>query len=205
MNEETDAINFKDKVIVVLAAGCTEGRELSRMVANAGARVVVVDREESVGNNIARFSPDRIEALRLDSLNPAHCQLFNDTWGREPLDLLIQCQPLRAPERLGASVKAIPVIARGLANGLKKGRGRVVVLFRNTLSKEDAGQMALVRALEALPELMQAESWAAEIRVTGLMLPKEGAALKGLHSMLRTLMEHETPIAPGVVIPLASN
>src|SRR6056297_2235813 len=155
-----DAMELRDKVVVVLAAGCAEGRDLARMTARAGARVVVVDHDERQVNAIASLAPDRIEALRLDLFKPYHCRAFYEAWEDEPLDLLVQCQPMRAPHRLGAAAQAMPAMAQGLARGLARGRGRVVMLHAAATVTQDAGQQALTHALEVLPGLMQAAPWA---------------------------------------------
>ncbi|MRU13976.1 hypothetical protein FDP25_00875 [Roseovarius sp. A21] len=197
-----DAIDFRECVVVILAAGCAEGRDLASMSARAGARVVVVDNDAAEVNAIARLAPDRIEALHLDVLNPAHCRVFCEAWGDEPLDLLIQCQALRAPHRLGAAAQSIPAMTEGLAKGLARGRGRVVTLHRSAEVVENVGQRAMTHALEALPWLMQATPWAKGLRVTALRLP-EGRAHHGLRMAVRGMMARDTPFAPGVVLPLS--
>ncbi len=198
-----DAMEFRDKVVVVLAAGCTEGRDLARMAARAGARVVVVDHDERQVNAIAALAPDRIEALRLDLFKPAQCRAFYEVWADEPLDLLIQCHPLRAPHRLGAAVQAMSAMAKGLAGGLARGRGRVVMLHSAVEAGQEAGDKALTQALEVLPGVMQAEPWAKALWVTGLRLPGNGAAPMGLRQALCAVMARDGAFAPGHVLPLA--
>lgn len=198
-----DATDLRESVVVILAAGCAVGRDLAQMVARAGARVVVVDSEEAEVNAIARLAPERIEALHLDVLNPSHCRIFCEAWGDEPLDLLIQCQPLRAPHRPGAAVQAIPAIAEGLAGGLARGRGCVVMLYRAAPEAAGAGQRALIHALEVLPGLMQGATWARGLRVTALRLPEAGDAQRGLRAAVRAVMARNPPFAPGVVLPLS--
>lgn len=197
-----DAIDFRESVVVILAADCAEGRDLALMSARAGARVVVVDSDAAGVNTIARHAPDRIEALNLDPLNPAHCRVFCEAWGNEPLDLLLQCQALRAPHRLGAAAQAIPVLGKGLAKGLARGRGRVVMLHRSAATVENLGQRALTHALEALPGLMQAAPWAKGLQITALRLPK-GRAQHGVRRAVRAVMARDMPFAPGVVLPLS--
>ena len=198
-----DAIEFRDRVVVILAAGCAQGRDLARMAARAGARVIVVDHDERQVNAIAAFAPDRIEALRLDLFKPAQCRAFYEAWENEPLDLLVQCQALRAPHRLGAAAQAMPAMAQGLSRGLARGWGRVVMLHTAASATQDAGQKALTHALEVLPGLMQADPWARGLRVTALRLPADGAAPKGLRMAVRALMMRDVPFAPGHVLPLS--
>ena len=198
-----DAGEFRDKVVVILAAGCAEGRDLARMAACAGARVVVVDHDAEQVKAIAKTAPDRIEALHLDALRPAHCQLLGTTWAAEPLDLLIHCQALRTPHRAGAAVQGIAALTEGLSKGLTQGRGRVLVLFWPAAPDAGPGPAALVQALEALPPLMQAESWAGGLAVTGLRLPRTKATVKSLRRVVCGLMAEDTAFAPGVVLPLA--
>jgi len=194
---------FRDKTVVILAAGCAEGRDLARMAARAGARVVVVDHDAERVKAIAQTAPDRIEALHLDVLRPAHCQLLGTAWADEPLDVLIHCQALRTPHRAGAAVQAIAALTEGLSEGLAQGRGRVLMLFRPAAPDAGPGPAALMQALEALPPLMQAESWAVGLAVTGLRLPRTKAALKGMRRVVCDLMADDTAFAPGLVLPLA--
>ena len=194
---------FRDKIIVIFAAGCAEGHDLAQMAAGAGARVVVVDHNGAQANAIATTEPAQIEALHLDVLRPAHCRLFSAEWGAEPLDLVIHCQPLRTPERVGAAVQAIPALSEGLAKGLARGRGRVVILYRAAPPKAGAGPAAMVHALEALPGLMQASDWATGLQVTALRLPEFGGTGHSLHGAIRALMGSDFPFAPWMVLPLS--
>ena len=203
MRASMDAGEFSCKTVVILAAGCAEGRDLARMAASAGAHVVVVDHDAEQVKAIAKIAPYRIEALHLDVLRPAHCQLLSTTWAAEPLDLLIHCQALRTPHRAGAAVQAIATLTEGLSKGLTQGRGRVPVLFRPVAPDAGAGPAALMQALEALPPLIQAKSWAEGLSVTGLRLPRTGASVKGLRRVVCGLMAEDTAFAQGVVLPLA--
>jgi NAD(P)-dependent dehydrogenase (short-subunit alcohol dehydrogenase family) len=198
-----DAMEFRDKIVVIFAAGCAEGRDLAGMAARAGARVIAVDHDAARANAVAKTAPDRIEALTLDVLRLAHCRLLSAEWGAEPLDLVIHCQALRAPDRAGAAAQAIPALTEGLAKGLARGRGRVVLLYRSVPPEAGAGPAALIHALEALPPLMQASAWAKGLRVTALRLPEFRGAGQTLRATVRALMAKDFPFAPGAVLPLA--
>jgi hypothetical protein len=199
-----DAKVLKDRVVVILAAGCAAGRSLALMAARVGGQVIVVDHDEAAVRTIAQCAPDRIEALRLDPLHPAQCRLFHEAWGDESLDLLICCHPLRAPHRLGAAAMAIPAVVQGLAGGLARGRGQVVMLHRAAGETDGAGQRALVQAFEALPGYMQSEPWAKSLRISALRLPATGAS-RGVRPMVCALMASDPPFAPGLVLPLVAD
>lgn len=203
MRVSMNAGDLRNKTVVILAAGCTEGHDLALMAARSGARVVVVDHEAEQVKAIAARAPDRIEALHLDVLRPAHCQLLGTTWAAEPLDLLIHCQALRMPHRAGAAVQGIAALTEGLSKGLTQGRGRVLMLFWPVAPDAGAGHAALTQALEALPPLMQAEPWAEGLTVTGLRLPRPEASGQSLRRVVCDLMAENTCFAPGVVLPLS--
>ena len=74
------------------------------------------------------------------SMRPDLCRRLGEIWADEPLAALIHLQPLRHPERIGATLTAIPALTRDLAGALRAGQGSVLTLFSApSLSKECFG------------------------------------------------------------------
>lgn len=157
---------------MIAAAGCDAGRCLARACAQAGARVIVLERDGARALAVARARPDRIETLALDALRPEHCARLGAAWGDTPLDLLLHLQPLRVPRRPGAAISAIPALSRALLPALRA--GGVIAVFRAPGPGARAEALAYDAALCALAGHMQAE-FGNQTMVNALRLAPEGA------------------------------
>jgi hypothetical protein len=165
---------LSDKTVMIAAAGCDAGRCLALGSAQAGARVIALEREATRARAVARARPDRIETLALDALRPEHCERLGAVWGTTPLDLLLHLQPLRAPRRPGAAIAAIPALSRALLPALAAGAGRVIVVFRAPTGAARAEDLAYDAGLTALAGHMQ-EEVGIRVMVNALRLAPEGA------------------------------
>ncbi|GAW36122.1 hypothetical protein RA2_03190 [Roseovarius sp. A-2] len=159
---------------MIAAAGCDAGRCLAHACAQAGARVVALERDANRARAVARARSDRIETLALDALRPEHCARLGAVWGTTPLDLLLHLQPLRAPRRPGAAIAAIPALSRALLPGLGAGAGRVIVVFRAPGAGAGAEDLAYDAGLCALAGHMQ-EEFGIRVMVNALRLAPVGA------------------------------
>ncbi|RKT34060.1 hypothetical protein BXY70_0063 [Roseovarius halotolerans] len=162
---------FSGQTVLIAAAGCEQGVALGHAFCAAGARVVLVDRDEARIIEIATLARDRIEPLALDPLRPDLCRRLGEIWADEPLAALIHLQPLRHPERIGATLTAIPALTRDLAGALRAGQGSVLTLFSAPNALAGVDRQLFDRALSAMPETLQGKLDARGIRVNGLRLP----------------------------------
>ena len=149
--------NASGKTVLIASAGCAAGLTLAGGFARAGAAVIAIDRDEERNTALAHLNPGRIETLRLDVLRPRQCQDLGDIWQDTPIDLLIHLQPLRDPARLGAAITSIPALTRALAPGLRRGKGKVLLVYDMSSGNAPAEQHAYRSALKDLAPLMQAE------------------------------------------------
>lgn len=149
--------NASGKTVLIASAGCAAGLTLAGGFARAGAGVIAIDRDEERNIALARLNPGRIETLRLDVLRPRQCQEFGDIWQDTPIDLLVHLQPLRDPTRLGAAITSIPALTRALAQGLRCGKGKVLLVYDMPAGNAPAEHHAYRSALGDLAPLMQAE------------------------------------------------
>ncbi|WP_297773983.1 hypothetical protein [uncultured Roseovarius sp.] len=146
------------KTIVAAAAGCSAGLVLADGLAGAGGRIVALDRDAGRCHALARLSPERIETLAVDPMQPAGCARLGQLWGNTPIDLLIHLQPLRAPDRLGAVTSAIPALTWALLPGLRAGSGRVLIVNAVPGSGAGAAERACRLGIDHLAEFMQHET-----------------------------------------------
>jgi NAD(P)-dependent dehydrogenase (short-subunit alcohol dehydrogenase family) len=167
-------VALSDRTVMIAAAGCDAGRCLAQTCAQAGARVIALEREANRARAVARARPDRIETLALDTLRPEHCQRLGMIWSDTPLDLLLHLQPIRAPRRPGAAIAAIPALSRALLRGLGAGAGRVIVVFRAPAPGAGPEDLAYDAGMCALAGHMQ-EEVGGRAMVNALRLAPEGA------------------------------
>ncbi len=170
--------NVSAKTVLIASAGCAAGLALAGGFARAGAGVIAIDRDEERNTALARMNPSRIETLRLDVMRPRQCRDLGDIWQDTPIDLLIHLQPLRDPTRLGAAITSIPALTRALAPGLRRGQGKVLLVYDMAANGASAEQHANRSALNDLAPLMQSEMGAPfainalRLHASGPMRPK---------------------------------
>ncbi|MDT8326832.1 MAG: hypothetical protein RQ750_05510 [Roseovarius sp.] len=168
--------NASGKTVLIASAGCAAGLTLAGGFARAGAGVIAIDHDEDRNTALARMNPSRIETLRLDVLRPRQCRDLGDIWQDTPIDLLIHLQALRDPTRLGAAITSIPVLTRALAPGLRRGRGKVLIVYDTASADASAETLAYRSALTDLAPLMQAEM-GAPFAINALRLHKSDPIL----------------------------
>jgi len=162
---------------MIAAAGCDMGRVLAGALSGAGARLVVLDADPERGLALARMRPERIEAVTLDALHPEHCRRLGAIWDDTPLDLLVHLQVLRAPQRPGAAIAAIPALTRALLPGLARGQGQVIMIYRAPAPRAQAEDRAYDTGLTALAGPMQGEVGArATVNALRLGSPRAGTS-----------------------------
>lgn len=181
-------VEFSGKTVVIAGAGCEVGIGLAHGFGRVGARIVLMDREESAILEVATLARDRIEPLALDPMRADLCAQFGEIWGEEPLDVLIHLQPLRHPDRLAQAMASIPALTRDLARGLKAGQGRVLVLFFAPTPLAGIDSALLDRALSALPGLLHDKLGAHGICCNGLRLPASVGDIWSMEALVSTAM-----------------
>ncbi|MCZ0810872.1 MAG: hypothetical protein ACQEVT_06630 [Pseudomonadota bacterium] len=196
---------FSGQTVLIAAAGCEQGVALGHAFCAAGARVVLVDRDEARIIEIATLARDQIEPLALDPLRPDLCRRLGEIWADEPLAALIHLQPLRHPERIGATIGAIPALTRDLAGALRAGQGSVLTLFAAPNALAGVDRQLFDQALSALPGTLQGKLGARGIRVNALRLPasrSESVAEKDLIAASMFLCGARGRAVGGALLPL---
>lgn len=171
------------KTVLIAAAGCAVGVVLAQGLAQRGAQVIVIDREDRRCQALARLVPGRIETLALDVMRPRVCARLGDLWGDTPIDLLIHLQPLRLAGRLGAVTMAIPALTRALRPGLAVARGRVLIVNAVPGAGAGAAERACRLALDHLGGYL-AEEMGGAVPVHTLRLMRAAGAGKAALSAL---------------------
>lgn len=176
------------RTVIIAGAGCAAGSVLAHGFAEAGARVVVIDREETAVLPLAASAPDRIDALCLDILRPEMCRQFASIWDTEPLAALIQLQILRHGDRPAMAIRSVAEMARALQPGLAATGGQILYLCDS--EAEDATTQSFRGAFERLAPVLQRQA-AAGVAVTGLALPPGGLGAVGEAAFVQLVMALE--------------
>ena len=167
-----DEYGFEDRTILIGGAACATGAALGAFFARAGARVVLIDRNEAAILDIARRHPNRMDALRLDVMRPDLCSRLGELWEDEPIAALIHLQMLRHRAGPGAHLASVEALSDALAPGLGQ-TGRIVMVYAapNTAS---ATAVAGFAAYDRLPVALQDRLGGQGIVVNALRLPPGG-------------------------------
>ncbi|SHM17939.1 hypothetical protein SAMN05443432_10589 [Roseovarius litoreus] len=181
-------VEFSGKTVVIAGAGCEVGIALAHGFGRVGARIVLMDREESTLLEVATLARDRIEPLALDPLRADLSAQFGEIWADEPLDILIHLQPLRHPDRLAAAMSSIPALTRDLARALKAGQGRVIVLFSAPTPLAGIDRALLDKALSALPGMLHDKLGVHGICCNALRLPASVGDICSMEALVSTVM-----------------
>lgn len=121
--------DFDGQTVLIAGAGCPAGPPLADRMSAAGARVIVMDRDEASVMKIAAQAPRQIEALRLDVTREDHCRYFGRIWEDEPIAALVHLQALRNPARPGQALRSIAMLSLALRAGLEAGTASATYLF----------------------------------------------------------------------------
>lgn len=165
---------FSGKAVLLVGAGCVLGTVLARVYAQQGARVILMDRDETRIRKVAAQLSLKVETLAMHCFDAAKRRHFAEIWADEPLAGLIHLQAVRYPEEEGAAISSVVAFTEALFPALLRGRGRVLICHQGGAGRPLA-QRAFDPAWEELPRLLD-EGLPARpggaVTVNGLRLPR---------------------------------
>lgn len=161
---------FAGRTVLLIGAGCDLGQVLAAGYASAGARVIAMDDDEARLLNRARQMPTQINTLKLNCLSDLQRNHFGSIWEDEPLDVLVHIQAVRHMDRPGEAITSVVEMTQMLARALKRGRGRVLILYPAIRAADPLHKQAFAPGWARLAPLLDGVFAADGITVNGVQL-----------------------------------
>ena len=141
--------NLSSKTVIITGACHTPGPEVTIRLAEAGARVVAIDKDVQALLKLSANNPAQINTLvkadgPIDTLRH-----FGEAWQAEPIHAVVNLLPLEGGPDLNHQISVTTALFKAMGRGLMAGQGRLISVCERPADELALKGHALVAALAA--------------------------------------------------------